>query len=104
MARRSSRTRRSTDAQHLLALANDRYSGGLVAYLDVITAQQSLLTSERQDVQIHGQQMTLSVSLVKALGGGWDAAGTDMSGTQRPGDTTNAMSTTDTKEAMAPAK
>ena len=73
-----------TDAQHLLALANDRYSGGLVAYLDVITAQQSLLTSERQDVQIHGQQMTLSVSLVKALGGGWDA-GTDLSGAQPPG-------------------
>ncbi|MFP3567514.1 efflux transporter outer membrane subunit [Paraburkholderia sp. SIMBA_030] len=63
-----------TDAQHLLSLANDRYSGGLVAYLDVITAQQSLLTSERQDVQIHGQQMTLSVALVKALGGGWDVS------------------------------
>jgi outer membrane protein TolC len=62
------------DAQRLLSLANDRYSGGLVAYLDVITAQQSLLTSERQDVQIHGQQMTLSVSLVKALGGGWDVS------------------------------
>ncbi|HEX4355580.1 MAG TPA: TolC family protein, partial [Polyangiales bacterium] len=59
------------DAQRLLSLANDRYSGGLVAFLDVITAQQSLLTSLRQDVQIHGQQMTLSVSLVKALGGGW---------------------------------
>jgi NodT family efflux transporter outer membrane factor (OMF) lipoprotein len=62
------------DAQSLLSLANDRYSGGLVAYLDVITAQQSLLTSERQDVQIHGQQMTMSVSLVKALGGGWDVS------------------------------
>ena len=59
------------DARQLLSLANDRYSGGLVAYLNVITAQQSLLTSERQDVQIHGQQMALSVSLVKALGGGW---------------------------------
>lgn len=85
------------DAQRLLALANDRYSGGLVAYLDVITAQQSLLTSERQDVQIHGQQMTLSVSLVKALGGGWDA-GTDMSNLPKdaPPDST--------KEAMAPAR
>ncbi len=62
------------DAQHLLSLANDRYSGGLVAYLDVITAQQSLLTSERQDVQIRGQQLAVSVSLVKALGGGWDGA------------------------------
>ncbi|WP_050451792.1 efflux transporter outer membrane subunit [Candidatus Burkholderia verschuerenii] len=60
------------DAQHLLSLANDRYSGGLVAYLDVITAQQQLLTSERQDVQIRGQQRTTSVALVKALGGGWD--------------------------------
>jgi multidrug efflux system outer membrane protein len=62
------------DAQKLLQLANDRYSGGLVAYLNVIDAQQSLLTSERQDVQIHGQQMTLSVALVKALGGGWDVS------------------------------
>jgi outer membrane protein, multidrug efflux system len=60
------------DSQSLLSLANDRYSGGLVAYLDVITAQQSLLTAERQDVQIHGQQMTMAVSLVMALGGGWD--------------------------------
>ncbi len=62
------------DAQRLLSLANDRYSGGLVPYLDVITAQQSLLTSQRIDVQIHGQQMTMSVSLVKALGGGWDTS------------------------------
>ena len=62
------------DSQSLLSLANDRYSGGLVAYLDVITAQQTLLTSERQDVQIHGQQMTMAVSLVKALGGGWDVS------------------------------
>jgi len=59
------------DAQRLLSLANDRYSGGLVAYLNVIDAQQSLLTSQRTEVQIHGQQMALSVALVKALGGGW---------------------------------
>ncbi len=59
-------------AQHLLQLANDPYSGGLVAYLDVITARQQLLTSERQDVQIRGQQRTTSVALMKALGGGWN--------------------------------
>jgi outer membrane protein, multidrug efflux system len=85
------------DAQRLLSLASDRYSGGLVAYLDVITAQQSLLNSERQDVQIHGQQMTLSVSLVKALGGGWDTSA-DMS--KAPGD----AHSNDSKEAMAPAR
>lgn len=60
------------DARRLLSLANDRYSGGLAAYLDVIAAQQSLLTSERTHVQVRGQQMAVSVALVKALGGGWD--------------------------------
>ncbi|MDR6406956.1 efflux transporter outer membrane subunit [Paraburkholderia terricola] len=97
------------DAQHLLALANDRYSGGLVAYLDVITAQQSLLNSERQDVQIRGQQMTLAVSLVKALGGGWDA-GADVAGLSSPKDATRQDSKqqdskqADSKQALAPAR
>ena len=58
-------------SQRVLDLANDRYTGGLDTYLDVITAQQSLLTNQRQTVQIQGQQMLTSVYLVKALGGGW---------------------------------
>jgi NodT family efflux transporter outer membrane factor (OMF) lipoprotein len=87
-----------TDARHLLSLANDRYSGGLVAYLDVITAQQSLLTSERQDVQIHGQQMTLSVALVKALGGGWDA-GTAVAAAQPHSMTTGTAVTANTTDS-----
>jgi outer membrane protein, multidrug efflux system len=61
------------DAQQLLDLANLRYAGGLVAYLDVITAQQQLLTSERQETQIGGQRAALVVYLAKALGGGWRA-------------------------------
>jgi outer membrane protein TolC len=79
------------DSERLLGLANDRYSGGLVAYLNVITAQQSLLNSKRQDAQIRGQQMTLSVALVKALGGGWDAdpalAGADAGAAQHDAQT-----------------
>lgn len=58
-------------SQRVLDLANDRYTGGLDTYLDVITAQQSLLSNQRQAVQIQGQQMLTSVYLVKALGGGW---------------------------------
>ncbi|MFJ2986483.1 efflux transporter outer membrane subunit [Collimonas sp. NPDC087041] len=58
-------------SQRVLDLANDRYTGGLDTYLDVITAQQSLLTNQRQAVQINGQQMLTAVYLVKALGGGW---------------------------------
>ncbi len=61
-----------SSSQRVLDLANDRYAGGLVTYLDVITAQQTLLTNQRLAAQIVGQQLTTTVFLVKALGGGWD--------------------------------
>jgi outer membrane protein, multidrug efflux system len=62
------------DARLSLTLANNRYVGGLTTYLDVITAQTTLLNSERLQTQLLGQQMVSSVFLVKALGGGWDAS------------------------------
>ena len=39
----------------------------------MITAQTTLLNSERLQTQLLGQQMVSSVYLVKALGGSWDA-------------------------------
>jgi NodT family efflux transporter outer membrane factor (OMF) lipoprotein len=62
------------DARRALAIANNRYIGGVTSYLDVITAQTTLLSSERLETQLLGQQMVSSVYLVKALGGGWDAS------------------------------
>jgi outer membrane protein, multidrug efflux system len=62
------------DARRALELANNRYVGGVTSYLDVITAQSALLTNQRLATQLLGQQMVMSVYLVKALGGGWDAA------------------------------
>jgi multidrug efflux system outer membrane protein len=62
------------DARKALEIANNRYVGGLVSYLDVVTAQQTLLSNERLASQLEGQRLTTSVLLVKALGGGWDAA------------------------------
>ncbi|HVX67800.1 MAG TPA: efflux transporter outer membrane subunit [Bryobacteraceae bacterium] len=61
------------DSQRALGIAMNRYQGGLVTYLDVVTAQQNLLANERQHAQIRGGQLVSSVMLVKALGGGWDA-------------------------------
>jgi NodT family efflux transporter outer membrane factor (OMF) lipoprotein len=58
-------------SQKAFDLANDRYTGGLDTYLDVITAQQTLLANQRQATQIRGQQMLTAVYLIKALGGGW---------------------------------
>jgi outer membrane protein TolC len=62
------------DARRALDIANNRYTGGVTTYLDVITAQTTLLNSERLETQLLGQQMVSSVYLVKALGGGWDAS------------------------------
>lgn len=61
-------------ARRTLALAESRYKGGLVSYLDVVSAQQNLLNNEQQMAIIRGQKLVTSVLLVKALGGGWDAS------------------------------
>jgi NodT family efflux transporter outer membrane factor (OMF) lipoprotein len=61
-------------AERVLQLATDRYEGGAATYLDVITAQQSLLTAQRQAAQLLGQRLLVSVFLVKALGGDWAGA------------------------------
>jgi NodT family efflux transporter outer membrane factor (OMF) lipoprotein len=62
------------DSRRALEIANNRYVGGVTTYLDVITAQSTLLSNERLATQLLGQQMVTEVALVKALGGGWDAS------------------------------
>jgi len=49
-------------------------TGGLVSYLDVVSAQQNLLNNEQEMAVIRGQKLVTSVLLVKALGGGWDSS------------------------------
>ena len=58
-------------AQDAFDIATARYRGGVDTYLEMITAQQVLLSNQRQAVQIQGQQFATAVYLVKALGGGW---------------------------------
>jgi multidrug efflux system outer membrane protein len=58
-------------ATRVFNIASERYEGGIANYLDVITAQQTLLNSERQASQILGQRLVTTVVLIKALGGGW---------------------------------
>ena len=61
------------DARKALEIANNSYVGGVTNYLDVITAQTNLLSNQRLQTQLLGQQLVSTVYLVKALGGGWDA-------------------------------
>jgi outer membrane protein TolC len=72
LARAEDRSAASTaSAQRALDIANDRYAGGVDTFLDVFTAQQTVLANRRQTVQIRGQRALATVYLIKALGGGW---------------------------------
>ena len=57
---------------HYLDLALTRYKTGVDSYLNVITAQNTVLTNRETQVQAQLRAMTASVSLIMALGGGWD--------------------------------
>jgi NodT family efflux transporter outer membrane factor (OMF) lipoprotein len=63
-----------TYAERSLQLANAQYQGGITTYLQVITAQAIALSNELTAVQLKTRRMTASVSLVEALGGGWNAS------------------------------
>lgn len=58
-------------ARKQLEIANNRYSSGLVTYLEVATAQNIALSTERTSVRLRGQQLVAAVALIKSLGGGW---------------------------------
>jgi multidrug efflux system outer membrane protein len=60
-----------SDARQAEQIAIQRYKAGLVGYLDVVYAQQSVLANEQTAAQVSGQQLVASVVLIKALGGGW---------------------------------
>ena len=61
-------------AQRNLQVANDRYRAGIDPYLNVITAQTTLLSNQQTAVNLRRDQMTAGVQLIEALGGGWDAS------------------------------
>ncbi len=64
----------TVSAENSLQLSLNRYKGGLVTYLEVITAQSTALSNERTEVDLLRRRMDASVLLIKALGGGWDTS------------------------------
>jgi outer membrane protein TolC len=61
-------------AQRYLNLANARYQTGLDPYLNVMTAQLTLLSNQQTQVTLRVSEMMAAVQLVQALGGGWKAS------------------------------
>ncbi|MGI4827892.1 MAG: efflux transporter outer membrane subunit [Janthinobacterium lividum] len=62
----------TSSAEESQRIFNNRYVGGVDTYLQVITAQNSALNNERNDIDILRRRMVGTVNLVRALGGGWD--------------------------------
>ena len=60
-------------AQRFVDLETARYQTGIDPYIDLVTAQETLLSDRQTLANLHTQQMTASVSLIEALGGGWDS-------------------------------
>lgn len=63
---------RAGQAAERLALA--QYRASTASYLTVVTAQTQSLANQRAAVQLRERQLTASVALVAATGGGWTAA------------------------------
>ncbi len=61
-------------AQKYLNIATARYQTGLDPYLDVMTAQLTLLSNQETQVTLRVNEMTAAVELIQALGGGWNAS------------------------------
>jgi NodT family efflux transporter outer membrane factor (OMF) lipoprotein len=48
-----------------------RYQGALATYLDVLTAEDQLISAQRADAELETRALILDVELVRALGGGF---------------------------------
>ncbi|WP_413194743.1 efflux transporter outer membrane subunit [Pararobbsia alpina] len=54
-----------------LTLAMNRYKGGAISYLDVVTVQTTALANQRAEIDIARRRLDADVALLEALGGGW---------------------------------
>jgi outer membrane protein TolC len=61
-------------ARQSVAVSINQYKAGIISYLDVVTVLAIALSNDRTLIDINGRRMSASVLLIKALGGGWNAA------------------------------
>jgi NodT family efflux transporter outer membrane factor (OMF) lipoprotein len=61
-------------AQVAADVALNEFNGGTVAYTTVITAIQTLLADQQAALTIQQNRLVASVTLIEALGGGWDTS------------------------------
>ena len=59
-------------AQQSFDISNQRYKGGVTSYLEVLTAETTLIDNQRTAIDLQTRQFVSSVGLIRSLGGGWD--------------------------------
>jgi outer membrane protein TolC len=59
-------------AQHSYDISNQRYKGGVTSYLEVLTAEATLIQNQQTAISLQTRQFVDSVGLIRSLGGGWD--------------------------------
>jgi NodT family efflux transporter outer membrane factor (OMF) lipoprotein len=64
----------AASAKEYVDLESARYQTGVDPYVNLVIAQLTQLSDQQALVSLHTQRMTASVSLIEALGGGWDAS------------------------------
>jgi outer membrane protein, multidrug efflux system len=72
-------------AQETVDISTSRYREGLANYLEVITAEEQLLTNQRIADQVHEQRLLTTIQLIQALGGGWQDSTIYTPGAPLPG-------------------
>jgi NodT family efflux transporter outer membrane factor (OMF) lipoprotein len=63
-----------TLSRRAVDIAVHEYEAGLQGYTTVATAQATELANEEAELQVASNRLVQSVALIKALGGGWEAA------------------------------
>jgi outer membrane protein, multidrug efflux system len=72
-AQQSEVQKKALQAAHSSAdMSKELYKKGLTTYINVIVADRTVLDAENTYIGIVGQQLLYSISLIKALGGGWN--------------------------------
>ena len=62
------------DFQEAHALARQRYEHGLATYLDVLSAEEGVVSARLTVAELEARALTIDVQLIRALGGGFTAA------------------------------
>jgi multidrug efflux system outer membrane protein len=74
-------------AREYAHLTRIQYQAGLVDYLHVVSAEQSLLNSELAVANVNNQRRISTVLLIKALGGGWTVPSSETEFAREPSTT-----------------